>query len=78
METFSQIMLFILSMLTTMLLVRTDNWKRWGYIVALASQPFWFYSSIVAGQFGTFCLSIFNTCFWVIGINNYWIKAKKK
>ena len=74
MDQFVQIMVFVLSLMTTFLLARIDKWKRWGYIAGLIAQPFWFYSAISSGQMGIFYLSVFNTCFWTVGIYNYWIR----
>ena len=75
-NTISQIMIFVLSLATTIFLVRIDKWKKWGYITALLAQPFWFYSTYLAGQWGMFGLTIVNCGFWIQGIYNYWIRKQ--
>lgn len=55
------------------LVSRTENWKKWGYIVGLLSQPFWFWTAIENSQWGIFLVSLFYTYSWCQGIWNYWI-----
>lgn len=42
--------------------------RRWACIVGLIGQPFWFYSTIVAGQWGTFAVTVGYTAAYVRGI----------
>ena len=42
----------------------------------LAGQPFWFYTTWQAEQWGIFILSFFYAGAWAKGIYNYWIKTK--
>lgn len=56
------------------LLGRKDRWQRWGYIVGMAGQPFWFWSSVSAGQWGVFAVSCVFTVGYAQGIWNYWIR----
>lgn len=56
------------------LVSRTDKWMRWGYIMGMVSQPFWFYIAITTAQFGVFLMSCWFTFCWAKGIWNYWIK----
>lgn len=55
---------------------RKEDWKRYGYILGLCSQPFWIYTSIIHEQYGILLLSVFYTYSWCQGIYNYWIKSK--
>lgn len=73
-----QIPLFILSASAIWFVGRKEEWKRWGYIIGLCSQPFWLYSSWTTNSWGIFCLSLFYTYAWGQGIYNYWLKNKKK
>jgi len=56
---------------------RLEQWKRWGYILGLISQPAWVYTTIKHDQWGIFLLSLFYTYSWGQGVYNYWIKQKK-
>lgn len=52
---------------------RREDWKRWGYIFGLCSQPFWFITVIKNEQWGILLLTIWYTYSWAQGIYNYWI-----
>jgi hypothetical protein len=43
---FSQIALFIFGASAIYLVGRTDKLRKWGFIVGLCGQPFWFYTQI--------------------------------
>ncbi len=59
------------------LVSRTEKWSRWGYIIGLISQPFWFYNSYINEQWGILLMSCFYTYSWSQGVYNYWIKKDK-
>jgi hypothetical protein len=42
--------------------------NRWGFIFGLASQPFWYITSIINHQWGVVGVSIFYTISWGIGV----------
>lgn len=48
--------------------------RKYGPVFGLCSQPFWFYSSYIAGQWGIFFLSMLYTYSWTKGIKTYWIE----
>jgi hypothetical protein len=50
--------------------------QKYACLFGIAGQPFWFYSSFQADQWGIFTLSIFYTIAWLKGIYIFWIKAK--
>lgn len=75
---FSQIMLFVFGCSAIWLVARKEDWKRWGYIVGLCGQPFWFYTTITSEQWGMFALTLFYKYSWAMGVYNYWIKADNK
>ena len=52
------------------------NYRKWAPIFGLLSQPFWFYSSYQAGQWGVFGLSVIYTWCWIRGIINFWWEDK--
>jgi len=76
-ETISQIMLFISGASAIWFLSRTEEWKRWGFIIGIFGQPFWLYSAIHNKQFGIVILTIFYTYSFAQGIYFYWIKPRK-
>jgi hypothetical protein len=42
--------------------------SRWGFVVGLATQPFWFYTSLRHRRWGIFIASMFYASGWVLGI----------
>jgi len=53
---------------------RLENWKRWGYIIGLMSQPGWFITIYISEQWGIIFFSLWCTYSWIQGVYNYWIK----
>ena len=51
---------------------RTD-WKRYAPLFGMASQPFWFYSTYIAGQYGIFLLCAAYAYCWWLGIKENWL-----
>ena len=41
---------------------------RWGFVIGLATQPFWFYTSFRHRQWGIFVASIFYASGWAMGV----------
>lgn len=50
--------------------------QRWACIFGLAAQPFWFYATWQAGQWGIFCLAFVYTAGWLRGVWNFWIQSE--
>jgi hypothetical protein len=48
--------------------VLLGNGSRWGFILGLATQPFWFYTSFRHRQWGIFISSILYASGWAIGV----------
>jgi hypothetical protein len=53
---------------------RDPAWARWASICGLCAQPFWFYTTWKAQQWGIFGLSFIYTMLWCKGFYAYWIK----
>ncbi len=51
-----------------------ESLKKYACIFGLASQPFWFYSSYISGQWGIFGLCFFYTYAWIVGFKAHWVK----
>ncbi|MDY6970242.1 MAG: hypothetical protein SVR08_16535 [Spirochaetota bacterium] len=77
MDNISQIGIVVFGCSAIWLVGRKEHWSRWGYIIGLISQPFWFYTSIKSQQWGIVLVSCWYTYAWCQGLWNYWIKAYK-
>ena len=49
------------------------SYRKYACILGILGQPFWFYSSYNASQWGIFLLCFFYSASWIRGFNNYWI-----
>ena len=72
-DTIAQVGLAVLG-ITAIILVARKN--KWGFVFGLLSQPFFFITSYINGQWGLFLLNIVYTISWAYGIYN-WFKKKK-
>lgn len=48
--------------------------RKYACLFGLCSQPFWFYATFTAHQWGIFFLSFLYTISWMRGIWLYWVK----
>ena len=55
---------------------RTSH-QRWACVIGLIGQPFWFYASWQADQWGIFALSIAYALAWLRGFHRHWIAPPK-
>lgn len=69
----SQVFIMILGASAIWFVSRKEDWKRWGYIFGMLSQPFWFYTAYINEQWGILVMCLFYTYSWGQGIWNYWI-----
>jgi len=56
---------------------KRNSYRKWACIFGLIGQPFWFYSSYIAEQWGIFTLCFFYTYAWFKGLHNNWIKKEQ-
>jgi len=67
-----QIFISIFGVLAIFLVARGN---RWGFVVGLVQQPFWYITTYLNQQWGIFFLSIVYTLTWVYGVyKNFSIK----
>jgi hypothetical protein len=52
-----------------------ESWRKWACIFGLCGQPFWFYATWQAQQWGIFALCFLYAYSWARGVRTYWIKA---
>lgn len=50
--------------------------QRFACLFGLAAQPFWFYATWQAGQWGIFFLAFIYTVGWLRGVRTYWFPKK--
>ena len=55
-----------------------ERHRKWACIYGMIGQPFWFYVTYQAEQWGMFALAFVYTLGWIIGIKTYWIKPNVK
>jgi hypothetical protein len=52
--------------------------NKWGNVVGLLQQPFWFYTTLYHGQWGLFFMSIAYAVVWCVGIYQWFWKNDGK
>lgn len=57
---------------------KSENTRKYACLFGLAGQPFWFYATYTAEQWGIFVLCFFYTISWANGLRNYWLKGGKQ
>lgn len=75
MDLISQIGIAIFGV-TAIILVAKKN--KWGFVLGLISQPFWYITSFINKQWGVFFVSIIYTFSWALGIYEWFFKNKKR
>ncbi|MFA5927060.1 MAG: hypothetical protein WCT32_02780 [Patescibacteria group bacterium] len=50
--------------------------NKYGPIVGLAAQPFWFYTTIKHKQWGILIACVFYTTAYIAGIQNFWFSHR--
>lgn len=49
-----------------------ESWRRWACVAGLLGQPFWFYATWKAGQWGILALCFVYALSWARGVRTYW------
>lgn len=62
--------------LSALFLISRKN--KWGFVLGLCSQPFWYYTSYHHRQWGIFFLNFGYTITWSYGFYQWWFKDAKK
>lgn len=66
-----QICIFIFSASAVWFVSRKEPWRRWGFVLGLCGQPFWFYSAITKQQWAIVALCVWYTYSWGMGVWNH-------
>jgi hypothetical protein len=53
---------------------KAEKARKYSSVFGLVSQPFWFYATIQAEQWGIVVLCFFYTLAWLKGFWMYWVK----
>lgn len=53
-----------------------EAWRRYACLFGLAGQPFWFYATFTAGQWGIFALCFLYTWAWFKGFRVHWLRQR--
>jgi nicotinamide riboside transporter PnuC len=72
-DTVIQVGIFVFGALAIILVARKN---KWGFVIGLLSQPFWFITSYQNKQWGVFLVSIIYTFSWIYGIYLWFYKDK--
>ena len=68
-EFLSQTVIIIFNLVNSYLLTLKDHRvRRWAYVLGLAAQPCWFYTTLVHGQWGILVLTLWFTAMYAKGI----------
>lgn len=73
-ENISQIAILVLGVASIVLVAKKN---KWGFVLGLAVQPFWFITSFLNKQWGIFIVSFVYTLSWIFGIYEWFFKNKK-
>jgi len=71
----AQIGIFIFGIAAIILVSRKN---KWGFVFGLISQPFWYITSYLNGQWGVFLVSVVYTASWAYGIYEWFYRERKK
>ena len=68
---------FVIPILGGAAIILVAKKNKWGFVAGLASQPFWFITSITNKQWGVFVVAIIFTFSWALGIYEWFFKKRK-
>ena len=54
---------------------KSIQYQKFACIAGILAQPFWFYTTYQAEQWGLFGMSFLYAGSWLIGLKNYWFKG---
>ncbi|MGO9370838.1 MAG: hypothetical protein ACLQBD_01920 [Syntrophobacteraceae bacterium] len=58
------------------LLGRREQWRKWGYIAGLLSEPAWFFSGFYHHQWGLILVTCWYTYCLTQGAWNFWVRPR--
>ena len=73
-DAISQIGIFVFGVSSIILIGRKN---RWGFVLALLSQPFWLYTAYIHRQWGVTLSAALYSASWAYGIYEWFFKKEK-
>jgi len=70
----AQYVILILGPTAVFLVGSKGRLRRWGYLVGLLTQPWWFITLYCNGQWPVLVVSIIYTVSWANGVRNYIVR----
>ena len=78
MDTITQVGVLLLGVTSIWMCgLRDQRVARWGFVVGLCSQPFWFYTTIAHEQYFIFVASLLYSASWVNWVRNHFFRGQK-
>ena len=74
-DTIAQIGITIFGIISITMVAKKN---KWGFVIGLISQPFYFITAIINQQWGVFVTTVIYTFSWLLGIYEWFYKDKKK
>lgn len=72
----SQLGLTVISVVAHFMMQSLDHkTKKWGIVVGLVGQPFWFVFAYSTEAWLLFCTCILYAISWIQGFMNYWVRG---
>ena len=56
---------------------KSEQARRFACLFGLAAQPFWFYATWLAEQWGIFAMCFLYTASWLRGFRTHWLPPRK-
>ncbi|MCK4626034.1 MAG: hypothetical protein KAV00_12030 [Phycisphaerae bacterium] len=72
-----QIGIFVFGLSAIWLLSGDKSYGKWGFLLGLLGQPFWFWTAATHRQWGVFVLATAYTFAWCHGIYTHILKGKR-
>jgi len=67
---------WFIAILGVVAIVMVAKKNKWGFVIGLISQPFWFITSFSNRQWGVFIMSFAATASWILGIYEWFYKKE--
>lgn len=73
-DAIAQIAIVILGTSSIILVARKN---KWGFVLGLLAQPFWYITSYLNQQWGVFFVAIIYTISWSYGVYEWFFRSKR-
>ncbi len=73
----SEIIIFVCGTGAIWLLNQNNKYSKYGVLLGLFSEPFWFVSAYHSRSWGIFALTFIYTVSYIVGVYNFWFRKKQ-